>query len=156
MVVGDDQIHAQRSRKVGFLHGRNAVVHRHDEGAALVVHGLDGVFRKAVAVPLAAGQHTLDGRAHALEVLVQQGGGSHAVHIVIAEHCNGLAVVDGLPDALTGGVHIGQQRGVGKLLLPCQQGQRFGGVGDAPGGKDARQQGVFLLLGSQHGLIFFV
>ena len=156
MVVGDDQIHAQRSRKVGFLHGRDAVIHRHDEGAALVVHGLDGVFRKAVAVPLAAGQHTLDSCAHALEVLVQQGGGGHAVHIVIAEHCNGLAVVDGLPDALTGGVHIREQCRVGKLLLPCQQGQRFGGVGDAPGGKDARQQGVFLLLGSQHGLIFFV
>ena len=120
MVVGDDQIHAQRGRKVGFLHGRDAVIHRHDEGATLVVHRLDGVFRKAVAVPLAAGQHTLDGRAHALEMLVQQGGGGHAVHIVIAEDRDGLAVVDGLPDALTGGVHIGQQRGVGKLLLPCQ------------------------------------
>ena len=156
MVVSDDQIHAQRSRKVGFFHGRDAVVHCHDEGAALVVHGLDGVFGQAVAVPLAAGQHTLDGRAHALEVLVQQGGSGHTVHIVIAEHGDGLAVVDGLPDALTGGVHIRQQRGVGKFLLPCQQGQRFGGVGDAPGSKDARQQGVFLLLRSQHGLIFFV
>ena len=156
MVVGNDQIHAQRSRKLGFLHGRDAVVHRHDEGAALVVHGLDGVFGQAVAVPLAAGQHTLDGRAHALEVLIQQGSGGHTVHIVIAKDCDGLAVVDGLPDALTGGVHIGQQGGVGKLLLPCQQGQRFGGVGDAPGGKDARQQSVFLLLRRQHSLIFFV
>ena len=156
MVVGNDQVHTQRSRKVGFLHGRNAVIHRHDEGAALVVHGLDGVFGQAVAVPLAAGQHTLDGRAHALEVLVQQGGSGHAVHIVIAEHGDGLAVVDGLPDALTGGVHIRQQRGIGKFFLPCQQGQRFGGVGDAPGSKNARQQGVFLLLRSQHGLIFFV
>ena len=156
MVVGNDQVHAQRSRKLGFLHGRDAVIHRHDKGAALVVHGLDGVFGQAVAVPLAAGQHTLDSRAHALEVLVQQGGGGHTVHIVIAEHGDGLAVVDGLPDALTGGVHIRQQGGVGKLLLPCQQGQRLGGVGDAPGGKDARQQGIFLLLGSQHSLIFFV
>ena len=120
------------------------------------MHGLDGVFGQAVAVPLAAGQHTLDGRAHALEVLIQQGGGGHAVHIVIAKNRDGLAVVDGLPDALTGGVHIRQQRRVGKFLLPCQQGQRFGRVGDAPGGKNARQQGVFLLLGSQHGLIFFV
>ena len=156
VVVGNDQVHAQRSRKVGFLHGRNAVIHGHDEGATLVVHGLDGVFGQAVAVPLAAGQHTLDGRAHALEVLVQQGGSGHAVHIVIAKNRDGLAVVDGLPDALTGGVHVGQQSGVGKFLLPCQQGKRFGGVGDAPGGKNARQQGVFLLLRSQHGLIFFV
>ena len=156
MVVSDDQVHTQRSRKVGFLHGRDAVVHCHDESAALVVHGLYGVFGQAVAVPLAAGQHTLDGRAHALEMLVQQGSGGHAVHIVIAEHGDGLAVVNGLPDALTGGVHVGQQGGVGKFFLPCQQGQRFGGVGDAPGGKDTRQQGVFLLLRSQHGLIFFV
>ena len=156
MVVGDDQIHAQRSRKVGFFHGRDAVIHRHDKGAALVVHGLDGVFRQAVAVPLAAGQHTLDSRAHALEVLVQQGGGGHAVHIVIAKNSDGLAVVDGLPDALTSGVHVGQQGGVGKFLLPCQQGQRFCWICNAPGGKDARQQGVFLLLRSQHGLIFFV
>ena len=120
MVVSDDQVHAQRSRKLGFLHGRDAVIHRHDEGAALVVHGLDGVFGQAVAVPLAAGQHTLDGRAHALEVLVQQGGGSHAVHIVIAKDRDGLTIVNGLPDTLTGGVHIGQQGGVGKFLLPCQ------------------------------------
>ena len=89
-------------------------------------------------------------------MLVQQGGGSHAVHIVIAKNSDGLTIIDGPPDALAGGVHIGQQSGVGKLLLPCQQGQRFGGVGDAPGGKDARQQSVFLLLRSQHGLIFFV
>ena len=156
VVVGNDQVHAQRSRKVGFLHGRDAVIHRHDKGAALVVHGLDGVFGQAVAVPLAAGQHTLDSRAHALEMLVQQGGGGHAVHIVIAKNSDGLAVINSLPDALTGGVHIRQQGGVGKFLLPCQQGQRFGGVGDAPGSKDARQQGVFLLLRSQHGLIFFV
>ena len=156
MVVGNDQVHTQRSRKVGFLHGRNAVIYGHDKGAALVVHGLDGVFGQAVAVPLAAGQHTLDGRAHALEVLVQQGGSGHAVHIVIAEHGDGLAVVDGLPDALTSGVHVGQQGGVGKFLLPCQQGKRFGRVGNATGGKNARQQGVFLLLRSQHGLIFFV
>ena len=120
------------------------------------MHGLDGVFGQAVAVPLAAGQHTLYGRAHALEVLIQQGGGGHAVHIVIAEHGDGLAVVDGLPDALTGGIHIREQGGVGKFLLPCQQGQRFGGVGDAPGSKDACQQGILLLLRSQHGLIFFV
>ena len=89
-------------------------------------------------------------------MLVQQGGGSHAVHIVIAKNRDGLAVINGLPDALTGGVHIREQRRVGKFLLPCQQGQGFGGVGDAPGSKDARQQGVFLLLRSQHGLIFFV
>ena len=120
MVVSNDQVHTQRSRKVGFLHGRDAVIHCHDEGAALVVHGLDGVFGQAVAVPLAAGQHTLDGRTHALEVLVQQGGGGHAVHIVIAENCDGLTVVNGLPDALTGGVHVGQQGGVGKFFLPCQ------------------------------------
>ena len=156
MVVGNDQVHTQRSRKVGFLHGRNAVIYGHDKGAALVVHGLDGVFGQAVAVPLAAGQHTLDGRAHAFEVLIQQGGGGHAVHIIIAKNRDGLAVINGLPDALTGSVHVGQQGGVGKFLLPCQQGQRFGGVGDAPGSKDARQQGVFLLLRSQHGLIFFV
>ena len=120
MVVGNDQVHAQRSRKVGFFHGRDAVIHRHDESAALVVHGLNGVFGQAVAVPLAAGQHTLDGRAHALEMLVQQGGSGHAVHIVITKNRDGLAVVDGLPDALAGGVHIGQQGGVGKRLLPCQ------------------------------------
>ena len=156
MVVGNDQIHAQRSRKVSLLHGRDAVIHRYDKGAALVVHGLDGVLGQAVAVPLAAGQHTLDGRAHALEVLVQQGGSGHAVHIVIAKNRDGLAIVNGLPDALTGGIHIREQCRVGKFLLPCQQGQCFGGVGDAPGGKNARQQGVFLLLRRQHGLIFFV
>ena len=101
------------------------------------MHGLDGVFRKAVAVPLAAGQHTLDGRAHALEMLVQQGGSGHAVHIVIAEDRDGLAVVDGLPDALAGFFHIGEQGGVAQFLFPCQQGERVGRVGDAAGRQNA-------------------
>ena len=154
MVVGDDQVDAQFSGKIRFCHRRDAVVHCHDELIALVVDGLDGIFRKAVAVALAAGQHALDRCAHALEVLVQQSRSGHAVHIVVAEDHDGLAIVDGLPDALTGLVHIGQQRRVAQFFFARQQGQRFGGVGDAPRGQHTGQQGVFLLLGGQHLMIF--
>ena len=44
MVVGDDEVYPQGGCKLGFLNGGNAVVHRDDELAALVVDGLDGVF----------------------------------------------------------------------------------------------------------------
>ena len=154
MVVGDDQVDAQFCGVIRFVHGRNAIVHGHDQLTALVVDGADRVFGKAVTIALAAGQHTLDGRTHALEMLVQKGRSGHAVHIVIAEHHDGLPVIDGLPDALTSLLHIGQQKWVAQLFLTGQQGQRVGGVGDAAGRQNACQQGVFLLLGSKHGLVF--
>ena len=61
--------------------------------------GLDGIFGKAVAIAFAAGQHTLDVGSHSLEVLVEQGGGGHAVHIVVTKDNNGLFPVDGIEDA---------------------------------------------------------
>ena len=79
--------------------------------------GLDGIFGKAVAIPFTAGQHTLDVGSHPLEVLVEQGGGGHAVHIVVTKDNNGLFPVDGIEDAGTGLVHVGQEHGVGQLLL---------------------------------------
>ena len=151
MVVRHDQVHAQRCRKLGLFQRGDAVVHGHDELAALVMDGLDGVFRKAVAVALPAGQHTFDAGTHPLEVLVEQGGGGHAVHIVVAVNNDGLFLVDGFEDAGTCFVHVGQKHGVAEFFLPRQQGQRLGGVGDAAGGKDARQQARFLLLGGQRG-----
>ena len=154
MVVGDDKVDAQLCGKVGLGYSGDAVVHRHDEPIALVVDGLDGVARQAVAIALAAGQHAFDGGAHALEVLIQQCRGSHAVHVVVAEHHDGLAIVDGLPDALAGFFHIGEQGGVAQLLFPGQQGERVGRVGDAAGRQDAGQQGRLLLLGGQRGGIF--
>ena len=61
---------------------------------------------------------------------------------------------DGLPDALAGFFHIGEQGGVAQLLFPGQQGERVGRVGDAAGRQDAGQQGRLLLLGGQRGGIF--
>ena len=88
--------------------------------------GLDGIFGKAVTIPFTAGQHALDVGSHPLEVLVEQGGGGHAVHIVVAKDNNGLLPVNGIEDAGTGLVHVGQEHGVGQLLLARQQGQGLG------------------------------
>ena len=156
MVVGDDEVDAQFCGKLRFFHSRDAVVHGHDELIALVVDGLDGVAGKAVAVALAAGQHAFHRGPHTLEVLVEQGRGGHAVHVVIAKDHDGLAVINGLPDALAGFLHIRQQKRVAEVFLPGQQGEGFGRVGDAPGGQDARQQGVLLLLGGKHAAVFCV
>ena len=156
MMVGNDQVNAQFSGIIGFFHSRNAVIHRHDQLAALIVDGTDGIARKAVAVALAAGQHTFYGSPHALEMLVQQGRGRHAVHVIIAEHHNGLALVNGPPDALAGLVHIGEQRRVAQFFLTGKQGQCFGRVGDAACRQHARQQGIFLLLGGKGGRIFLL
>ena len=156
VVVRHDEVHTQRSRKVGFFQRRDAVVHRDDELTALVVDGLHGVFRKAVAVALAAGQHTLDVCAHPLEVLVQQGRGRHAVYIIVAVNNDGLFFVDGFKDAGTGFVHVRQEHGVAQLFLARQQRQRLGGVGDAARSQDARQQARFLLLCRQRGGVFLL
>ena len=118
--------------------------------------GLDGIFGKAVAIPFTAGQHALDVGSHPLEVLVEQGGGGHAVHIVVSKDNDGLLPVDGIEDAGTGLVHVGQEHGVGQLLLTRQQGQGLGRVGDAARSQNARQQARLFLLGGQRHLIFFL
>ena len=156
MVVGDDEVDAETGRKGGFLHRRDAVVHRDDEAASLIIDGLDGVLRQAVAVALPAGQHTLGAGPHPFEVLIEQGGGGHAVHIVVAEDHDGLALVDGSQDARAGLVHVGQEHGVAQLLLARQQCQRLGGVGDAPGSEDAGQQTGLLLLGRKDRAVFLL
>ena len=153
MVVGDDEVYPQGGCKLGFLNGGNAVVHRDDELAALVVDGLDGVFGEAVAIALPAGQHTFDVGSHPFQVLVEQGRGSHAVHIVVAKDHDGLFVVNGLQNAGTGLVHVGQEHGVGQLFLARQQGQCLRRIGDATGRQNARQQGGFFLLGGQGGIV---
>ena len=100
MVVCDDEVDAEAGRKCGFLYGRDAVVHRDDEAAALIINRLDRVLREAVAVALPAGQHTLDGGAHPFQVLIEQGRGGHTVHVVVAEDDDRLPLVDGPQDAL--------------------------------------------------------
>ena len=156
MVVSNDEVDAETGRKGGFLHRRDAVVHRDDEAASLIIDGLDGVLRQAVAVALPAGQHTLGAGPHPFEVLIEQGGGGHAVHIVVAEDHDGLALVDGPQDAHAGLIHVGQEHGVAQLLLARQQRQRLGGVGDAPGSKDAGQQTGLLLLGRKDRAVFLL
>ena len=153
-MIGDDEVNAQLGGKLGFFYSGNAVVHGHDELAAPVVKGLDGIARKAVAIALPAWQHTFDRCSHALEMLVQQRRCRHAVHIIIAKNDNGLAIVNGPPDALTRFVHIGEQRRVAEFLFPGQQGQRFGWVGNAAGCQNACQQGVFFLLGGKNAAVF--
>ena len=64
--------------------------------------------------------------------------------------------VDGIENAGTGLVHVGQEHGVGQFFLARQQGQGLGGVGDAARGQNARQQARLLLLGGQRHLIFFL
>ena len=44
MLVCDDEVDAEAGRECGFLYGRDAVVHRDDEAAALIVNRLDGIL----------------------------------------------------------------------------------------------------------------
>ena len=156
MVVCDDEVDAEAGRKCGFLYGRDAVVHRDDEAAALIINRLDRVLREAVAVALPAGQHTLDGGAHPFQVLIEQGRGGHTVHVVVAEDDDRLPLVDGPQDALTGFIHVGQEHGVAQLFFARQKGQRLGGVGDAPGSEDAGQQADFFLLDREDRAVLFL
>ena len=149
MVVGDDQVDAQRGRIGRLVHRRDAVVHRDDEGIAFVVDLVDGPFGQAVAVPLPAGQHTFDAAAQALELLVQQGGRSHPVHVVIAVDDDGLALFQGAADAGHRLVHVLHLERVAEGVLPRQEGQGLLRLGHATGGQQPRQQGGLLHLGGQ-------
>ena len=91
-----------------------------------------------------------------LELLVEQGGGGHPVHVVVAVDDDGLAAFQRLPDAGHRLVHVLHLARVAEGVLPRQKGEGLFRLGQAAGGQQPGQQGGLLHLGRQDGGAFGV
>ena len=111
VVIGDDEVDAEGGGKGGLLHAGDAAVHGDDERDALLGKRADRIAAEAVALLNAAGNVHEHRRAAGAEIIGQKAGGGDAVHVVIAEHGDGLAAGKRAVDARHGLVHVAHEEG---------------------------------------------
>ena len=141
MMVCHHHVHAERVGKLHFLVAGNAAVHRDQQRGTLIVQALNRLAGQAVSVLNTAGNISQTANAAALQIILKQHGGRNAVHIVIAENGNGLAVCNGALDALHGLVHILHQHGGNRQVAFQIQILRSGLCrSDAAGRKNRRKE----------------
>ena len=90
MMVGDDHIQPDGGSEVHLLVAGDAAVHGDHQRGALVPQALDGLLGQAIALLDPAGNMPQAADAAAFEIVHQQNRGSDAVHVVVAEHGDGL------------------------------------------------------------------
>ena len=77
----------------------------------------------------------------AAQIVHQYGSGGDAVHIIVAENGDVLALLHSLPDAPDGPIHVlHQEGGEGEGVVDLQESPGSGIVGNAVGGQHRRQQ----------------
>ena len=141
MVVCHHHIQPQGVGVVHLLVSGDAAVHGDHQGGPLVPEGADGVPAETVAVLDAPGDIPQAPDAAALQVVCQHHRGGDAVHVVVAEHGDGLPVRDGPLDPGHRLVHVPHQQGRQRQLpLPVQKHRRLFRRGDAPGRQHGAQQ----------------
>ena len=141
MMVGDDHIQPDGGSEVHLLVAGDAAVHGDHQRGALVPQALDGLLGQAIALLDPAGNMPQAADAAAFEIVHQQNRGSDAVHVVVAEHGDGLPLADRPLDAGDGFVHIPHQHGGhAEAPVPLQRLGRRLGSGDTPGRQDRGEE----------------
>ena len=114
MVIGDDDGHAQHLRQTDLLVVGDAAVHG-DEQPVLFRHLPHRIAIEAIALLMAGGDAEVRLRAHLPERLQHDGGGRHAVHIIVPVNDDGHARRHCLADDAHGLVHALHEEGIVQL-----------------------------------------
>ena len=143
VVIGDDQVHAQIPAQLRLGHGGDAAVHSDDQGHSLVVKIRNGNGVQPVAFLQPARDIADDLAPHAPEEIRQQAGGGDAIHVIVAEHGDGLACGQGQTHPVHGFVHVRHGKRVLQGRIGPQIPRRLGRGADASCGEDhGRQWGI--------------
>ena len=86
VVVSNDQIHTQLRSQVGLSGRADAAIYCDDQVHAALSQFVQGFVVQPIAFVKAIGDMPIHVRAQGRQHLHQQGGGGHAVHIVVAIH----------------------------------------------------------------------
>ena len=92
VMVGDDDIHTERTRVGGLVRVRHATVHGDDEARALLMQLGDGVAVETVTLAHAVGNVVLRPQPVPVQRLDEQRGARNAVRVEIAEDGDGLPI----------------------------------------------------------------
>ena len=141
VVIGDDEVDAEGGGKGGLLHAGDAAVHGDDERDALLGKRADRIAAEAVALLYAAGDVHEHRRPAGAEIIGQKAGGGDAVHVVIAEHGDGLAAGNRPLNPLHSPVHVPHPHGRDREApLPVQKLRGLLRRGNAAGGQHGGKQ----------------
>ena len=110
VVVGDDQVDAERARVVGRFGGPDAAVDGDDEPGAVRVQTFDCRRLQAVSVAQTFRNEVHDVGAEQFERSTQDHGRRHAIDVVVAMDGDAFLAGDGAEDAFDGLAHVGQQK----------------------------------------------
>ena len=113
MVVEHHNVHAKLGRFREGFETRGAAIHRHQQGGALPGQRLDGLRIGPIALEDAVRNMDDEGNAAGLQIARHQRAGAGAVHVVIAEDGDGLALLDGVGQTVEGRLHVLHHMGVG-------------------------------------------
>ena len=127
MMVEHDDIHAAFAQPGDGFHGGRAAVHGEQQFDGKFLQAiLHAVVAQAVAFVHAVRQIKIHLPAKRAQNFQQQRGGSHAVHVVIAENDQRLVAFAGAEQPLDGGGHVRQQKRVGEIFQPRREEVRDG------------------------------
>ena len=105
VVVRDDGVDTRFCELGDGLGGGRAIVHADDELGAGGLGLLHGVVTEGVPIGESVGDVPCDGGSEVFKQANEEGGARHAVHVVVAVHQDGLALINGLHDAIRGRGH---------------------------------------------------
>ena len=128
VMVGDDQVHAERAARARLLERIDAGIHRHNKAHAFAGDVAQGRLVQAVSLAVARGQVIDRVRTGGAQAVDEDGRGAHAVGIVIAVDADALAAADGRAQTLHGGRHVRQRQRVRQAVRRGMQERVDGGV----------------------------
>ena len=94
------------------MHAANTTVNSNDQGGATVGNGLQRIIIQAIALIFALRNICFDFSAPALQINIEQGGRTDAIHIVIAINSDFFSRRKRAFNATHGLFHILEQKGV--------------------------------------------
>ncbi len=125
MVVGDDEVDAERGAQRGLLDRGDAAVDRDDELHALPGEKADGGLVEAIAFFDPAGDVAGTLRALPAQKISQQAGRGDAVDVVVAVYSDVLAAFKGKLDTRGGVCHASEQHWVAERIVRGEKSERF-------------------------------
>ena len=142
MVVGYDEVKTQLLCASGFIYRGDAAVHGYDQRGAAGFYRIQRSAVQAVALLQPVGYVRDAGESLLAQPAGNQAGGGYSVHVIVAVHGDGLALVYGLADSRHGLGHVRHSlRRVEQLLSAVYELSRRLRLGYPPPRQHGREQG---------------
>ena len=137
VMIGDDDVHAERTGAFDDGGGADSGVHADDELDAVGCRRFHLARVHAVAVAETIRNLEADRAARHFNGTLQDDRRGSAIHVVVAVDLHRLAVVDGALNARHGAIHIAQQEGIVQVVERRREvASSGGGGGKASGAED--------------------